>query len=138
LNRFVVDSSLSLAWHFADEGGPYAARTLRALDDGEALVPPLWPYEVANGLLLAERRRRTTPTDTQRILGLLGGLPIRIEGHGHERARREVLDLARQEGLTTYDAAYLELAMREGLPLATLDTQLKPAAAHLGVPEFDP
>jgi predicted nucleic acid-binding protein len=138
LNRFVADNSLTLSWYFADERGPYSVATLRALDDGEAVVPPLWPYEVANGLLIGERRGRITPTDTTRILGLLAVLPIRIDTMGHERARQEVLELARRERLTSYDAAYLELAMREGLPLATLDRPLRDAAARVGVPEFQP
>jgi predicted nucleic acid-binding protein len=138
LNRFVLDNSLTLSWYFEDERGPYSVATLRALDDGEAIVPPLWPYEVASGLLVGERRGRITPADTGRILGLLAVLPIRIDTSGHERARREVLELARREGLTSYDAAYLELALREGLPLATLDQRLKEAAGRVGVPEFQP
>jgi predicted nucleic acid-binding protein len=125
LNRFVLDNSLTVSWYFEDERGPYSVATLRALDNGEAVVPPLWPYEVANGLLMGERRGRITPTETLRILGLLDALPIRIDTTGHERARQAVLELARREGLTSYDAAYLELAMREGLPLATLDQHLR-------------
>ena len=138
MNRFVLDNSLTLSWYFADERGPYSVATLQALDDGEAAVPPLWPYQVANGLLIGERRGRITPTDTGRILALLAALPIRIDTVAHERARQEVLELARREGLTSYDAAYLELAMREGLPLATLDRHLQEAAARVGVPEFQP
>jgi hypothetical protein len=75
LNRFVLDNSLTLSWYFEDERGPYSVATLGALHNGEALVPPLWPYEVANGLLMGERRGRITPTDTVRILGLLAALP---------------------------------------------------------------
>jgi predicted nucleic acid-binding protein len=138
LNCFVADNSLTLSWYFEDERGPYSVATLRALEDGEAVVPPLWPYEVANGLLIGERRGKITPNETTRILGLLAALPIRVESAGHERARQEVLELARRERLTSYDAAYLELAMREGLPLATLDRQLRDAAARVGVPEFLP
>jgi predicted nucleic acid-binding protein len=93
---------------------------------------------VANGLLIGERRGRITPTDTARILALLVALPIRVDAAGHERARQEVIELARRERLTSYDAAYLELAIREGLPLATLDQQLREAAARAGVREFQP
>ena len=138
LNRFVLDNSLTLSWYFEDERGPYSVATLRALDTGVAVVPALWPYEVANGLLMGERRGRITPTDTVRILGLLAALPIRIDLTSHERARGEILTLARQERLPCYDAAYLEIAMREGLPIATLDRQLREAAARVGVPEFQP
>jgi predicted nucleic acid-binding protein len=138
LNRFVVDSSVAICWGLADETSPYADAVLQALQTHTARVPSLWPFEVANGLLMGERRGRLALADTQRVLADLAALPIDVELVTAERAAREVLDLARGERLTVYDAAYLELAMREGLPLATLDTQLKVAAAHVGVPEFDP
>jgi len=139
MNRFVVDSSLTMAWYLEDEHDDYADATHAALIGGaEALVPPLWPYEVANGFRMAERRRRVQAAEIPRVLALLAPLPIRVQVTAHERAHREVLALALQEGLTCYDAAYLELAMREGLPLATLDGQLKAAAARVGVAEFDP
>jgi len=138
VSDLVVDCSLSLAWYLEDEQSDYADAVLKVLPTKEAVVPPLWRYEIANGLLLAERRGRTTIGAVPRILALFEGLPIRVDATGHERARREVLDLARQEKLTTYDAAYLELALREGVPLATLDTDLKAAAARVGVAEFEP
>jgi predicted nucleic acid-binding protein len=139
MNRFVVDSSLTMAWYLEDEQDAYADATHAALIGGaEALVPPLWPYEVANGFRMAERRRRVQAAEIPRVLALLAPLPIRVQVTAYERAHREVLVLALREGLTCYDAAYLELAMREGLPLATLDTQLKSAAARVGVAEFDP
>jgi predicted nucleic acid-binding protein len=107
------------------------AKLLSAITCG-ALIPLL--YLVADG----EPRGRITPTDTVRILGLLATLPIRIDLTSHERARGEIMTLARQEGLTCYDAAYLELAMREGLAITTLDRQLREAASQVGVPEFLP
>jgi predicted nucleic acid-binding protein len=135
----ILDSSLTLAWYLEDEQNAYADATHVALIEGaEALVPPLWPYEVANGFWMAERRSRIQPGEIPRVLALLAPLPIRVQAMAHERARQEVLALARTEGLTTYDAAYLELAMREGLPLATLDGQLRQAAARVGVLEFQP
>jgi predicted nucleic acid-binding protein len=137
--RLVVDSSLTMAWYLEDEQDAYADATHAALIGGaEAVVPPLWPYEVANGLRMAERRGRLQPVDIPRVLALLAPLPIQVQGTARERARHEVLSLARQEGLTVYDAAYLELAMREGLPIASLDRQLRAAAARVGVPEFRP
>jgi predicted nucleic acid-binding protein len=132
----VVDSSVSLSWCLGDETEEYAEAVLRAMGSHTAHVPVLWPFEVANGLWMSERRGRITAADTQRALADLAALPIEIEGYGHTRARGEVLALARQEGLTCYDAAYLELAMRQGLPLATLDGQLRDAAGRVGVPLF--
>lgn len=128
-----------MAWYLEDEQDAYADATHVALINGaEALVPPLWPYEVANGFRMAERRGRIEALEVPRVLGLLAPLPIRVQAAAYERAQREVLALARQEGLTCYDAAYLELAMREALPIATLDQQLRDAAARVGVPEFQP
>jgi predicted nucleic acid-binding protein len=135
--RFVVDSSLTMAWYLEDEQDAYADATHAALIDGaEAIVPPLWPYEVANGFRMAERRGRIQSGEIPRVLALLAPLPIQVQATVHERARGEVLALARQEGLTCYDAAYLELAMREGLPLASLDGQLREAAGRVGTPLF--
>jgi predicted nucleic acid-binding protein len=137
LIRLVVDSSLTLAWYLEDEHDAYADAAHAVLTGGgEGVVPPLWPYEVANGLWMAARRGRIQPADIPRVLALLDPLPIAIRSTAHEHARREVLELARRERLTCYDAAYLELAMREGLPLATLDIQLQAAARHAGVPLF--
>jgi predicted nucleic acid-binding protein len=143
VTRFVVDSSLTMAWYLEDEQDAYADATHAALIDGaEAIVPPLWPYEVANGFRMADgcprsgRRGRIQSGEIPRVLALLAPLPIQVQAIAHERARGEVLALARQEGLTCYDAAYLELAMREGLPLASLDRQLREAAGRVGTPLF--
>lgn len=138
MSRIVVDSPVALSWCLADESEEYAADVLRALQMHTALVPVLWPFEVANGLWMSERRNRMTLADIQRALADLAALPIEIEGGGYLRARGEVLALARQEGLTCYDAAYLELAMREGLPLASLDGQLRDAAGRVGTALFQP
>jgi predicted nucleic acid-binding protein len=134
----VVDNSVSLSWCLGDESDAYAAGVLQALATNAARVPCLWPYEVANGLWMSERRGRITAAEISRALADLAALPIIVDAVGHTRALTEVLALSRREGLTAYDAAYLELAMREGLPLATLDQQLREAAARLGVPEFQP
>lgn len=139
MTRLVTDSSLTLCWYLEDEESDYADAAHAVLTNGaEAVVPPLWPYEVANGLRMAERRGRLQAADIPRVLALLAPLPIEVETTGHERARQEVLNLARQEGLTVYDAAYLELAMREGIALATLDDDLREAAQRVGVPLFTP
>ena len=87
---------------------------------------------------MAERRGRIQPAEIPRALALLAPLPIQVQATAHERARQEVLALARGEGLPGDDAAYRELAMREGVPLATLDRPLRDAAGRVGVPLFDP
>jgi predicted nucleic acid-binding protein len=139
VSDLVVDSSLTLAWFLEDEQDAYADATHAALIGGAAaVVPPLWPYEVANGFRMAERRGRIQAAEIPRVLALLAPLPIQVQATAHERARQAVLALARSEGLTCYDAAYLELALHEGLPLATLDRQLSEAAGRVGVPLFAP
>jgi predicted nucleic acid-binding protein len=138
VSEIVIDSSLTLSWCLGDESDGYAEAVLEALQTRTARVPCLWPFEVANGLWVNERRGRITLAEIQRALADLEALPIEVEATGYERAPRDVLALARQEGLTVYDAAYLELAMREGIPLATLDNALREAARRVGVPLFEP
>jgi len=135
---FVLDNSISMSWFLGDESEEYAGQVLVALRTVRARVPCLWPYEVANGLAVSERRGRLTPAELERALTDLAALPIEVEATSHERARVAVLVLARQERLTAYDAAYLDLAMREGLPIATLDQEILDAAVHVGVARFEP
>jgi predicted nucleic acid-binding protein len=125
---------VALAWCFDDEATPAALDVLQSLDAAPAAAPTLMPLELANVLALAERRRRITPARVTEFVALVGGLPIVIDDQGTARALREVLELARAERLTAYDATYLELAMRLGIALATKDTKLRRAAAELGVP----
>jgi predicted nucleic acid-binding protein len=132
----VLDCSVTMAWCFEDECDELADAVLGRLADGEAWVPSLWPLEVANVLVAAERRRRLTAADSARFIELLMGLPIVVDDRSHERALSQVLAAARQLGLSVYDASYLELAMRLGATLATRDTQLRAAAAGAGVPVF--
>jgi predicted nucleic acid-binding protein len=103
------------------------------LDRSQAVVPSLWPLEVANTVVMGERRKRSTPAQAATWLGFLGVLPIVVDGETTARAWGETLGLARAHNLSAYDAAYLELAMRRGLPLATLDEKLQAAAAAVGV-----
>jgi len=138
VNGFVVDSSITMSWCLGDESDAYAAAALVALGTHVGRVPCLWPFEVANGLWMSERRGRITPAQIGRALADLGALPIEVDAGGYSRALSTVLSLSRQERLTAYDAAYLELAMREGLPIATLDQQLRDAAARVGVAAFQP
>jgi len=130
---FVLDASLALAWHFEDEVSEYADRVLDRLGEDQAVVPSLWALEIANALVVAERRGRLSPADVARAAELFLELPISIQEMPTDSALGPVLDLARAHGITAYDAAYLELAMREGLPIATQDKALRTAAEQVGV-----
>jgi predicted nucleic acid-binding protein len=136
--RFVVDNSIVMAWCFEDEGNGYAETVLESLASAEAFVPAIWPLEVCNVLLVAERKRRLSQASVVRFLELVGGLPITAEQETPERMLKEIVSLAREQELSTYDASYLDLAMRLDLPLATQDTSLSKAAKKCKVPAFEP
>jgi predicted nucleic acid-binding protein len=129
----VLDNSITMAWSFEDETDAYADAVLDQLATTRAIVPALWPLEVANALLMGERRKRATEADSLKWIGILSSLPITIDGETTAHAWSETLNLARGHNLSAYDAAYLELAMRCGLPLASLDDKLKAAAKAVGV-----
>lgn len=131
---FVIDASITLSWCFRDEQSEYAVVVLRRLADDVAVVPGLWVLEVANGLLVAERRGRITAADVARVHAMLSDLPVTRDELTRDSGLGSVLDLARAHGLSAYDAAYLELAMREGLSLATQDERLRAAAIAVGTP----
>jgi predicted nucleic acid-binding protein len=135
-DAFVLDGSVTLVWGFTDENDDYATAILDKLPDLQAYVPSLWPLEVANALLVGERRGRTTPADAAHFLAILGTFPITVDDETVARAWVETMHLARAHKLSAYDASYLELAMRLGLPLATLDDKLKVAAISVGVSLF--
>ena len=131
---FVIDASATLPWCFADEATEMTNALLTRLKTGdEAIVPAHWPVEVANALLIAVRRRRIPSEDVQQFLEDLEVLPIRVDTTTKNLVRTGVLPLAEQYELTVYDAAYLELAMRESLPLATLDNDMRKASRAAGV-----
>ncbi|MBI4541103.1 MAG: type II toxin-antitoxin system VapC family toxin [Gemmatimonadetes bacterium] len=131
--NFVVDASVALAWCFEDEGGTYAIRVLDSLRRSEAIVASHWTLEVTNGLLSAERRGRIEAGDTARFMRMLLILPIVLDPMERSRAFEAIHRLARAHALTSYDAAYLELATRLGVGLATLDEPLARAAGAEGV-----
>jgi predicted nucleic acid-binding protein len=135
---FVLDSSVTVAWCFPDERAPYPQAVLDSLAATRAFVPSLWPLEVGNSLLVGERRQRSTQADTTHWLGFLNSLPILVDDETTSRAWDETLHLARSQELSVYDAAYLELALRRAVPLASLDERLKAAAAVVGVAEYTP
>jgi predicted nucleic acid-binding protein len=131
---FIVDCSVAMTWVFHDEASPETTQLLRRLDVESALVPAHWFLEVANVLAIAERRQRLTATQSAQFVGLLDLLQFEIDNEASGRAFDHILTLSRSHTLTSYDAAYLELAIRRKLPLATLDDELRSAAAALGVP----
>ena len=136
MNRFVLDTSVAVSWFFEDEAGEYTTTVLESLTEWEAVVPSLWSLEVANVLLVAERRRRCSEAEAARFIELLESLPIATDDDTARRALHGTYQLAREYDLTAYDAAYLELAMRLGVPLATFDRQLAEAAVKAGVTIF--
>ncbi len=131
---FVVDNSVVMAWCFKDESNPYADFVLDRLTETMAVVPFIWPLEVVNVLLVAERRKRINQADSIRFTELLSQLPISVEYESPDRVMKNLLGLARTTNLSSYDASYLDLAMRKGVPLATSFKKLRKAADSVKVP----
>jgi predicted nucleic acid-binding protein len=129
----VIDCSIAVAWCIEDEASPETDALLERVRDEGGVVPGLWHLELGNVLLQAERRGRLTTRDVAARLELLQTLPIATDDETTARAWRDVLSLARTEKLTTYDAAYLELASRTGAALATKDGDLGDAARRAGI-----
>jgi len=129
----VVDASVALTWCFDDEATPETRSLYDQLVTDSVAVPSIWPIELANILVASERRRRITTADTQHFIAILDELDIQIHPMPADDIFHVLLPLARTSGLTSYDAAYLELAMRSGLPLATRDRALANAARRNGV-----
>jgi len=126
---FVLDASIPPCWALLDEEDPRADTALARIRSDEAVVPSLWWFEIRNILVVNERRKRITESDTSVFLRDLAGLRVRVDREPEESV---VLRLARTHGLSVYDASYLELAVREAIPLATLDAQLTAAARAEG------
>jgi predicted nucleic acid-binding protein len=129
----VLDCSVAMTWRFLDEASGAADRLLDHVAEHGAIVPALWHLEVANALLIGERRARLKPAQVAEFIALLGSLPIRIDETMTVRAWHEIRALAQEHALTAYDAAYLDLAMRTGSPLASKDRDLCLAAERAGV-----
>jgi predicted nucleic acid-binding protein len=136
--EFILDCSVTMSWYFKDEAKTYANAVRKALSQARAVVPALWPLEVANILVGGERRHRSTEAEASKWLRFLQLLPIRVDNETAACAWSEVLHVARSYDLSAYDGAYLDLAIRLGLPLATLDAKLKATAATAGVSEYLP
>jgi len=135
-DTFILDGSVTMAWGFEDEADDYAEAILDRMPDLQAYVPALWHLEVANALIVGERRSPISSSDTKRFLAILRAFPITVDDETIAQAWADTMHLARAHNLSAYDAAYLELAIRRGLPLAALDGKLKSAAGAVGVPLF--
>ncbi|MDD5343367.1 MAG: type II toxin-antitoxin system VapC family toxin [Smithella sp.] len=134
MQDFVIDNSVVMSWCFKDETSKYTDTVLDYLENTTAYVPAIWPLEVSNVLLVAERRKRLNQADSSRFISLLFELPIIVEPESPERMLSEILALAREYKLSSYDASYLDLAMRKGLPIATTDKNIMSAARKSHVP----
>lgn len=131
----VLDPSLALAWTLPDERSPRADKFLSRLTPGTILwVPALWWYEISNALTMAQRRHRLAEADSVRAVELYRMLPIQTDLDLDPDAVRRFQSLAQKYSLSAYDAAYLELAQRRGVELATLDRRLIAASRKAGVP----
>lgn len=130
---FVVDCSLTMAWLFNDEATSHTTKLLSRLEAETALVPALWHLEVTNVLAIAERQKRITPDESDAFISELVKLDIEVEHEAATRAFDHLLPLCRKHQRTSYDAAYLDLALRRKLPFATLDEPLRKVAKKLGI-----
>lgn len=133
----VVDASVALAWCFPDEASEYADEVLAALEGRAVIVPAVWALEITNAVLVAERRKRVKREDVRRFVELLGGLTIIEHSQAVADTVNHVLPLAREYDLSAYDAAYLDVAVRQGAPLATLDRALQKAGRSAGLKIFE-
>ncbi|MFT5218796.1 MAG: putative nucleic acid-binding protein [Planctomycetota bacterium] len=136
MSQYVLDNSVAMRWLLTSpkkSDQTYAEAVLQSLSESDALVPHLWHLEAANVLLAAEKCRELEPGDVERFIAQLESLPIQVDSLTTHQAFSRTLSLARAYQLSSYDAAYLELAIREGLPLATLDKNLAKAAGKANV-----
>jgi predicted nucleic acid-binding protein len=133
INSFVVDNSVVMSWCFKDETNKYGDAVIEKLAESTAIVPPIWPLEVVNVLLVAERRNRLKQVDSVRFITLLSQLPIVVEHEGLARQMKDLLALGRTNNLSSYNAAYLDLSMRKDCPIATLDKKLIEAAKKVDI-----
>jgi predicted nucleic acid-binding protein len=130
---FVMDTSVTMAWCFDDETNAYTESVLDRLESDEAFVPVIWVFEVVNVLLTAERKGRLAPALADEFMMTLGALPITVKPFDWPAGAELLLLRGRATGLTGYDTAYLDLALRSGCPLATQDRRLREVARDLGV-----
>jgi predicted nucleic acid-binding protein len=135
--KLVIDASFVASLLLPDEAADEADSRLRQIKEGGAAAPAIWQLEVANLLLMAERRKRIDASQFARLVEAIDALPVTLQSALTVKQRGDVLHYARKHLLTAYDAVYLELALRLNLPLATADNPLKAAAKAEGVPFAD-
>ena len=134
MSSLVLDASVALCWLFDDQATAYTESVLDRLVGGDAVVAPaVWPFEIANVVTVAERRRIVNPAQAAAFFQTLGQLSIAVDRAQIEHIFNAVSETARRYRLSAYDAAYLELALREAIPLATVDAALRNAAQAAGV-----
>jgi predicted nucleic acid-binding protein len=136
LNSIVIDASVALSWCFPDETSDYADSVLLALENQTIMVPAIWAVEITNALLVGERRKRIRRPEIQRFVDLLKGLSVVEDRQPFADTVSNVLPLAREYDLSSYDAAYLDVALRREIPLATLDRELQKACTAAGIKIF--
>lgn len=135
MSQLVLDASMALSWLLPDEASEVSvAVQAEVAKSRDVWVAAHWRLEVANSLCMAERRKRLDATGIAQAVALFTQLPVRVDPETNDRASAETLSLARQHTLSVYDAAYLELALRRGATLATLDGPLRAVSKKLGVP----
>jgi predicted nucleic acid-binding protein len=134
MTRFVLDASVALSWVFEDEYSSYSQFVAEVMDEGHAIVPVVWPLEVANAVLISVRRGRLLESAAPSLIGALDRLRIDIDhGIALESLAQTTLTMGLVHRVSAYDASYLELSLRRGLPLATLDQRLAEAAGAAGI-----
>ena len=130
---FVLDCSVVMSWLFRDEVTPATSKILDRLDTETALIPSFWFLEITNVLVVGERKGRISVAESEDFVLQLSRFDYEIDTEAPQRAFSHLLPLCREHGLTSYDAVYLDVALRRDLPLATLDAPLRKAAKKLGV-----
>jgi predicted nucleic acid-binding protein len=139
MTPFVLDASVALSIIFEDEFSPYSDAVTEIMKRGRAVVPIVWPLEIANAILTAVRRGRIPGVDAPLLIGTMDRLPVDIDrGIAPEFLTQATLTVGLAHRVSAYDASYLELAMRRGLPLATQDEKLMQAAAATGIHILQP
>lgn len=135
MEDFVLDCSVTVAWCFADESTRTTDDLLESFSsERRAYTPAIWPFEVTNVLLVGERRERISPKDSSRFLTLLWTLPIYPDLDVTPSTLQRIIDIGRNHQISAYDASYMELALRRGLSMATLDNKMKTVAEQLNIP----
>ncbi len=132
--HYVLDCSVAMTWFFDDEYTASTDALKEMLRNGSVIVPTIWPFEVANVLWSTERQKRIKPYQSEKIKHLIQKLPIEVDNHLESDPLGNTLELAREYDISVYDASYVDLSLRLGIPLASLDNKLRTAATSAGIP----